>query len=541
MAAKVRVYAKMFSGNLTDEQAQRILKIRNSPEIPAMKNEIYNFKASFCKEARSLDKTPYDLAVERGILEENRGELRDYQTVGAAFMVASPRSILGDAAGIGKTPQVCAMLNKLRKMNAKSGKETKRVLVSAETSAVGQIAREIERFTGMRAVVLSSLSAKMVPQVNKFYITHEVANTPRTPKSYDFEILVVTHATLRSDTFLTWFSRVLHLFDTFILDESHVVKTPSATISEYTRIICSKMERVHFLNATVFETKLMEVYNQFELCYPGLLPPKSFVEQHFCKFKKVQYFVRGGGGAQKYKWDLVGYKNQEAFCNALSLVYLTRKKKDVKLSETQRTYQVYLIPQAKHQRTLIMQGYRYFEVLNCPSLCEDAGVPNSPKTVPKMARLLELVQDNYEGQNLVIYVWHLEVQQDIKYMLERIGRKVAVMNGSTTDKDTVREDFNEGKYDVLITNIKRSLNLHRGDVCIFYSVETNPAKVEQIACRIDRNVDDKAKHFVLLAYEGEEADFFMHTVLSRSEDGEDLTDVLSETVIKFGELLIEAA
>jgi hypothetical protein len=71
-------------------------------------------------------------------------------------------------------------------------------------------------------------------------------------------------------------------------------------------------------------------------------------------------------------------------------------------------------------------------------------------------------------------------------------------------------------------------------------METNPATIEQIAARIDRNVDESSKTFVLLAYEGEEADFFINTVNQRAVDGLDLADIISETVIHFGNLLVES-
>ncbi len=64
--------------------------------------------------------------------------------------------------------------------------------------------------------------------------------------------------------------------------------------------------------------------------------------------------------------------------------------------------------------------------------------------------------------------------------------------------------------------------------------------VEQIAARIDRNVDDSNKTFVLLAYEDEEADFFISTVSQRTVDSRELTSVASETVLKFGELLADS-
>jgi hypothetical protein len=140
----------------------------------------------------------------------------------------------------------------------------------------------------------------------------------------------------------------------------------------------------------------------------------------------------------------------------------------------------------------------------------------------------------------MIYVWHIEMQETIKQLLEQQGRRVAILNGSTADRDSIRDGFNDGTYDVIITNAKRSLNLHSGDVCIFYSMETNPATIEQIAARIDRNVDESSKTFVLLAYEGEEAGFFINTVNQRAVDGLDLADIISETVIHFGNLLLES-
>ena len=50
-----------------------------------------------------------------GVLDKYVGTLRDYQTVGAAFLYRSPRSMLGDAAGLGKTPQICGMINAVRR------------------------------------------------------------------------------------------------------------------------------------------------------------------------------------------------------------------------------------------------------------------------------------------------------------------------------------------------------------------------------------------------------------------------------------------
>ena len=250
--------------------------------------------------------------------------------------------------------------------------------------------------------------------------------------------------------------------------------------------------------------------------------------------------MRGCGGQLGTRWELVAYQNQAWFREALFYAYLIRKKQEVKASSAQRFYQAYLIPQTKAQKKAIRDGYRYFEVLNCPSLCLDLDITNIPTDVPKLARLVQLVCEDFEGQHIMIYVWHLDMQATIKELLEKEGISAVILNGETTDKNEARDEFNAGTYDVIITNAKRSLNLHSGDVCIFYSVETNPATIEQIAARIDRNVNDNSKTFVLLAYEGEESSFFVNIVKQRAVDGSDLADITSDTVARFGELLTDS-
>lgn len=566
------VETNRFKGRLSTEECKIINTILKQKEIPRFKNGIYNFPYKFRREAQENGMSAYDYAESLGVLDKYVGTLRDYQTVGAAFLYRSPRSMLGDAAGIGKTPQICGMINAVRR-NAENPDlagtvygNTKKILVAAEGSAVGQIAGEIEKFTGLRVVVLHSTAGKMERQTKKFYLTRVLDGTlpepepedlpieytksgkPKKPKTkkkkpvevIHFDVLVITHSTLRSDPFFTWFSRVVKEFGTFILDESYVVKTPDTIISSYTKVLCGQIERVHFLNATVFETKLMDIVNQFTLIDPTLLPPKKWIEQNFCNYRLAKFPIRGGGGQMGNKWELVSYKNQEWFKQSLHYVYLTRKKKEVNLGATQRFYQTYLIKQTKAQKAAIRNGYRYFEVLNCPSLCVSLDIQNTPKDVPKLERLLQLMTEDFEDQQVMIYVWHIEMQETIKQLLEQQGRRVAILNGSTADRDSIRDGFNDGTYDVIITNAKRSLNLHSGDVCIFYSMETNPATIEQIAARIDRNVDESSKTFVLLAYEGEEADFFINTVNQRAVDGLDLADIISETVIHFGNLLLES-
>ena len=126
----------------------------------------------------------------------------------------------------------------------------------------------------------------------------------------------------------------------------------------------------------------------------------------------------------------------------------------------------------------------------------------------------------------MVYVFNIEAQVVIRDTLAEYGIKSAILNGDTSSNEVecVKNAFNEGDVNVVITNKQKSLNLYNGDVCIFYSMSFTPSKLEQIRGRIDRSVDDKLKTFIMLLYKGTaEYKFFVDVVKSRSEHAKELT------------------
>ena len=72
-------------------------------------------------------------------------------------------------------------------------------------------------------------------------------------------------------------------------------------------------------------------------------------------------------------------------------------------------------------------------------------------------------------------------------------------------------------------------------------METNIAKMEQIRARIDRNVDDSIKTFVILLYKGTpEYKFFADTVIQRAKDSRSLTIDAKTAADYFFESMVEA-
>lgn len=533
MAVKVPVmWNNMYLGDMSEPQAELIMQTRESKVIPNLKNMLFDFPIDMIQQSIDEQQSIRNI-IRRDKIDYTQyvAQLRDYQTVGTAFMYLSPRSIIADGCGLGKTAEVAALINWLKYKG-----EMSRFLIAVETSAIGQTQAELMRFTGLYVVAMPSEATKIRKVIEKTDWTK-------------VDGIVIKHSTLRSDPFSKWLALnineegMCNIFDTFFLDESSVIKNDTTKMYSYTKNICQIVKRVHFMNATTFETNILDIYNQMDMMDQSLLPKKWRIEQEFCTYARTSYWTKENGKA-KMNWrrERNGYKNQAAFKESLKLVYFGRCKKDIGM-DLPHIYKVYEVEPTNAMSLGLEKGYRYSELLNCPSLIPDCGIPMDRKNVPKLDRLCELIENDFSQESVMIYCFHLAAQQTIADELAKIGRKPVILNGSITDateRYRIQQAFNNGEYDVIITNIKKSLNLYGGDVCIFYSMETNPSKSFQIASRIDRNVDSKLKTFVMLLYKGtDEYRFFTTTVKQRAKDARDLTIDAKTTVDFFFESMME--
>lgn len=509
------IHNNRYIGYMKTEQADLIEQIRNTDDIPNLRKIIYNIPSDIVKEAIERCERPLAIIKERG---ENPtdylGELRKYQTVGTAFMYYSPRSILADGCGLGKTVEVSALINLLR-----SRKEIKKFIIAVETSAANQTQKELMKYTGLNVLVLPPEAHKLKRVINKTDFTK-------------VDGIVIKHSTLRSDFFSTWLSLNLDekgmskMFDTFFLDESSVIKNNKTKMYEYTTNICNIVSRVHLMNATTFETNIMDIYYQLDMINDSLLPSKTRIQNEYCDMTKNSFWATRNGKAQQFSsFTIGGYKNQAKFKEALKYVYFGRSASDVG-KDLPHIYKVYEVYATQEQQFAMAKGNRYNEVLNCPSLIEDMACETDRKTSPKLDRLCTLIENEFANQQVMVYCFHVEAQKAIARELEALGRKPVILNGECVDEERVKaqDGFNDGTFDVIITNVKKSLNLQNGNACIFYSLETNVAKFEQIRGRIDRHVDDEIKTFVLLLYKDTpEEQFFSDVVASRAQASRDLT------------------
>lgn len=527
-----KIWNGKYIGSMSEQQANLIMATRETKLIPNLKHELFNFPPELIKQ--SIDECT---SIRNIIVRDNIdykpyiAELRDYQTVGTAFMYLSPRSIIADGCGLGKTAEVSALINWL-----KSQGELTRFLIAVETSAIGQTQYEIAKFTGLNTVALPAEAAKIRKAIQNIDWTK-------------VDGIVIKHSTLRSDEFSKWLSLNLDengmckIFNTFFIDESSIIKNDETKIFKYTRNICNLVKRVHLMNATTFETNIIDIYNQMDMMNEELLPKKWRIENEYCTYGRSSYWTKVNGKAQlNFRRERTGYKNQAAFKDSLQLVYFGRSSKDVG-KDLPHVYKVYEVEPTAKMVEELGKGRRYNELLNCPVLIPDAKIGMSREEVPKLDRLCSLIENEFKDESVMVYCFHIEAQKAIAKELEAIGRKPIILNGQCTDAERMyaQDGINSGKFDVIVTNIKKSLNLNGANVCIFYSMETNIAKMEQIRGRIDRHTDDTIKTFVMLLYKNtDEYKFFSDVVLKRAKDARDLTIDAKTAADWFRDAIVDA-
>lgn len=536
------VYNEGYMGKLTVEQCDRIMSIKQKEETPELKNTIFVFPYDLIIESLEREISIRDIVKEKGIdWQQYIGALRPYQTVGCEFLLNTTRSMIGDSVGLGKTAQIAGALNVLKQQG-----KLKRFIMAVETSAFMQTRVEMIKFTGLNILAVPSEGPKLKKLISK--------------TDWDkVDGIIIKHCTLKSNVFNTWLAmnfdsnKKSKMFNVLIIDESSVIKNNTTQMYQYCENISNAMERTYMMNATPFDKYLFDIYYQFNIMDAGLLPEESFMKSNFCTWRRTGYWKtertpgvgRGYKRVQNFHWEHEGYKNQDVFKESLKYVYFGRSLRDVGM-EVAHTYKIYTVQPTPLQTQLIAGGFHGNEVLNCPTLLGDVTTQGYKELKfdrannPKLDRLCELAITELQGMSFMVYCYHIEAQYKIKAELEAIGRKVTIINGQDPkgkDKDMVKlermQKFNSGEYDVIITNMQKSLNLYGADAMILYSNTATVGRLEQIRGRIDRHVDDKVRIFIMLLYEGT-SEYELMTKIAK-ERGQASRDLIldSETAVDY--------
>jgi hypothetical protein len=186
-----------------------------------------------------------------------QGQLRGYQCEGLAWMYFLQRlgfgGCLADDMGVGKTPQVLALLETRRELRAKNNRKIGASLVVVPRSLIYNWQQEAARFTP-RLLVLDNSGAGRLKDTESFA---------------DYDLVLTTYGTLRRDiAFMQEYQ-----FDYAILDEAQAIKNDKSESAKAVRLVQANHRLA--LSGTPIENHLGELWSLFEFLNPGMLGVSS--------------------------------------------------------------------------------------------------------------------------------------------------------------------------------------------------------------------------------------------------------------------------
>jgi superfamily II DNA or RNA helicase len=405
-----------------------------------------------------------------------RHALFSYQEAGATHLAASGRALLADDMGLGKTVQAIAACELLRLRG-----EAARVLIVTCASLKHQWQREIERFTGERAIVIggppaarrAALESDAPYKIMNYELTwHELAQL----KALDADVVVYDEAQ-RAKNFRT--------------------KT-AATL----RAIPSRFTFV--LTGTPVENRLDDLYSLLQLVDPDLLGPLWKFNLEFSQ--------------QNERGRIIGYKNLSGLRERIAPVVLRRRKEDV-LAElpalTEQTrYTALTSEQADleagyrrratallqiaerrpltkvEQERLMMALLKARQACNAVELCD----PKSRiKASPKLDELEDLLGEILAQASAKVLVFSEWVEM-LKLCAERLERRnigYAMLHGGvpTERRPALLDRFREQSDVRVLLSTEAGgvgLNLQVASYVIHLDLPWNPARLDQRTSRAHR-------------------------------------------------------
>jgi len=399
-----------------------------------------------------------------------------YQHAGVAHLAAGGRALLADDMGLGKTVQAIAACEVLRARG-----EAQRVIVVTPASLKHQWAKEIERYTQRRAVVVSG-----GPKLRR-----QAFESDAPYKILSYEITWRELAQLRAlDA------------DVLILDEAQRAKNFRTKTAATLRAIPSRF--LFVLTGTPVENRLDDLYSLLQLVDQDVLGPlwRFNLEFH----------------TQNEKGRVVGYKNLAALRERIAPVVLRRRKEEVltqlpPLTEQTR-YTELTKPQANLEDDYRATAARYAamaekrpltppeikkmlaallkarQACNALELCD----PSNPiKASPKLDEFEALVSEiaGQGNSKILVFSEWVEMLKLAAARLDTLGIGWSMLHGGvpTEKRPALLDTFrNSPEERVLLSSDAGGvgLNLQVANYVIHLDLPWNPARLDQRTSRAHR-------------------------------------------------------
>jgi superfamily II DNA or RNA helicase/uncharacterized protein (UPF0332 family) len=400
-----------------------------------------------------------------------------YQQAGVLHLAAGGRALLADDMGLGKTVQAIAACEVLRARG-----EMRRALIVTPASLKSQWAREIERYTGSRALIVGG----SVGQRQSAFAS-------------DAPYIIINYE-------LTWrdLSQLSNLQpDVLVLDEAQRAKNFRTKTAATLRSIPSRF--LFVLTGTPVENRLDDLYSLLQLIDSRALGPLWKFNHQFHQ--------------QNERGKVVGYKRLGELRARIGSLVLRRRKDEVltqlpplteqtryvalspaqvELEEHFRTEAAKLLATAERraltpeeQRRLMAMLLKARQACDAAELCDPVG--HASQSSPKLDELEQLIGEIVEqgpSKVLVFSEWTGMLRLAAR-RLEKLGIGYGFLHGGVpvSHRPALLDRFREDSEQRVLLSTDAGgvgLNLQVASYVIHLDLPWNPGRLDQRTARAHR-------------------------------------------------------
>lgn len=406
--------------------------------------------------------------------------LRDFQKIGASWLLNQKKAILADEMGLGKTAQ--ALIAAYTANNFP-------ILILCPSVVTYNWVSEIKKFLS-----LESIHVVGAPKNHQLQSDQEKA-----------DFIICTYQSVK---------KVTSKPKTMILDESHLIKNPKAIRTKEAVKLCEMAEYAFLLTGTPILNRPADLIGQlmavgvFESVFGGFYP----FTKRYCD-----------GVNTDFGYAYTGASNTSELSSILNERYLLqRRKKDVATDLPEKSNANIPFPTSAKQKKEYLKCFEELKkkahaidqaqadkikaakASGKPVLAQSDGVPSSVLVVNglrkkaaefKVEAALEWL-DNFcsSDEKIVVFCHHLEIQKTIVSELrKRLGEKaVSIINGEQTDEERQANisSFQERiETKVVVCTIlagNAGINFQTASNMLFIERDWSPMVMEQAESRCHR-------------------------------------------------------
>jgi SNF2 family DNA or RNA helicase len=405
-----------------------------------------------------------------------KAELFPYQAEGISFALFRRAAIIADEMGLGKTVQ--AIGTAVLKKQIFGFRKT---LVVCPATLKSQWKKEIEKFSGEAALILSGIPADrerqyLLPEYFFFIVNYET-------------VLRDSQAINRAD------------FDFLILDEAQKIKNYETKTAAAVKRLKAKHTLV--ITGTPIENRLIDIYSIINAVDPHYLGPLwEFSYQHCLFDLQKPNKINGYYDLQNLNARLAGILiRREKHAVLSQLPDVQQKDVPVDLSPLQQEYHAsymkgigqiirkkYLTPYDLRKLNQLLSSAR---MVCDSSYLVDEATNDSPKLLELEDILLEKLDIKNKNRKVIVFSEWVKMHRLIGNMLRKRGVGFTELNGTVPVKQrgALIKHFERNQDCKVFLSTEAGgagLNLQAADTLINFELPWNPAKKNQRIGRIDR-------------------------------------------------------